>query len=176
MWESRRLTNLWASIACYRDGFTFTFIFICVSGESPDRPKTKSWFSRKLSERFWWNFGRSWRPPPKLKPHRWHLHGSSGTRTRDRNAKSQFLLRRSSLFFRIQQPAVVHRAKVYFVSKGTSVKISLYENICVSFWTDFSCFCITFLLCCCEKYDSTKCSVLSGSHLIFLQQDLLLIS
>jgi hypothetical protein len=26
MWESRRLTTLWASTACYRDSFTFTFL------------------------------------------------------------------------------------------------------------------------------------------------------
>jgi hypothetical protein len=25
MWEPRRLTTLWASTACYRDSFTFTF-------------------------------------------------------------------------------------------------------------------------------------------------------
>jgi hypothetical protein len=25
MWEPRRLTNLWASTACYRDSFTFFF-------------------------------------------------------------------------------------------------------------------------------------------------------
>jgi hypothetical protein len=27
MWEPRRLTNLWASTACYRDSFTFIFTF-----------------------------------------------------------------------------------------------------------------------------------------------------
>jgi hypothetical protein len=27
MWEPRRLTTLWASTACYRDGFTFTLFF-----------------------------------------------------------------------------------------------------------------------------------------------------
>jgi hypothetical protein len=26
MWEPRRLTTLWASTACYRDSFTFTFV------------------------------------------------------------------------------------------------------------------------------------------------------
>jgi hypothetical protein len=26
MWEPRRLTTLWASTACYRDGFTFTYV------------------------------------------------------------------------------------------------------------------------------------------------------
>jgi hypothetical protein len=25
MWEPRRLATLWASMACYRDSFTFTF-------------------------------------------------------------------------------------------------------------------------------------------------------
>jgi hypothetical protein len=31
MWEPRRLTTLWASTACYRDSFTFTFIYVwCV--------------------------------------------------------------------------------------------------------------------------------------------------
>jgi hypothetical protein len=28
MWEPRRLTTLWASIACYRESFTLTFYFI----------------------------------------------------------------------------------------------------------------------------------------------------
>jgi prephenate dehydrogenase len=27
MWERRRLTTLWAFMACYRDNFTFTFFF-----------------------------------------------------------------------------------------------------------------------------------------------------
>jgi hypothetical protein len=28
MWEPRLLTNLWASMACYRDSFTFIFTYI----------------------------------------------------------------------------------------------------------------------------------------------------
>jgi hypothetical protein len=31
MRELRRLTNLWASMACYRDSFVFTFTFDCLS-------------------------------------------------------------------------------------------------------------------------------------------------
>jgi hypothetical protein len=31
MWEPRRLTTLWASTACYRDSFTFSF-FIIIKG------------------------------------------------------------------------------------------------------------------------------------------------
>jgi hypothetical protein len=27
MWEPRRLTTLWASMACYRDSFTLLFLF-----------------------------------------------------------------------------------------------------------------------------------------------------
>jgi hypothetical protein len=27
MWDPRRLTTLWASTACYRDSFTFTFCY-----------------------------------------------------------------------------------------------------------------------------------------------------
>jgi hypothetical protein len=29
MWELRRLTNLWACRACYRDSFTFYFFYLC---------------------------------------------------------------------------------------------------------------------------------------------------
>jgi hypothetical protein len=35
MWESRRLTTLWASMACYRDSFTFTFTFTLPHLTSP---------------------------------------------------------------------------------------------------------------------------------------------
>jgi hypothetical protein len=38
MWEPRRLTNLWASTACYKDSFTFTFLatISLTSKASPD--------------------------------------------------------------------------------------------------------------------------------------------
>jgi hypothetical protein len=32
MWEARRLANLWASAACYRDSFTFFIIYISENG------------------------------------------------------------------------------------------------------------------------------------------------
>jgi hypothetical protein len=32
MWESRRFATLWASTACYRDGFTFFFTFLISLG------------------------------------------------------------------------------------------------------------------------------------------------
>jgi hypothetical protein len=28
MWDPRRLTALWSSTACYRDNFTFNFIYV----------------------------------------------------------------------------------------------------------------------------------------------------
>jgi hypothetical protein len=40
MWDPRRLTTLWASIACYRDSFTFAFL-----------PITKNKLSDKISDR-----------------------------------------------------------------------------------------------------------------------------
>jgi hypothetical protein len=38
MWEPRRLTTLWASTACYRDSFTFFFLFRPFCGVSMDLP------------------------------------------------------------------------------------------------------------------------------------------
>jgi hypothetical protein len=31
MWEPRRLTNLWAFTACYRDSFTFFYLFTALN-------------------------------------------------------------------------------------------------------------------------------------------------
>jgi hypothetical protein len=42
MWEPRRLTTLWAFMACYRDSFTFTFII---------RPEIRIWEAGELAGR-----------------------------------------------------------------------------------------------------------------------------
>jgi hypothetical protein len=60
-WEPRRLTTLWASVACYKDSFTYDHSS-SKNKELPQRPaNTKLRLSRKLLKSFWLLFGNSWR-------------------------------------------------------------------------------------------------------------------
>jgi hypothetical protein len=82
MWESRRLTTLWAFTACYRDSFTYFFTFlmyICM----PVLTQTHAYVhyvQRKICNDTWLDLygtdlnsavplsGRIWKPQPQ--PHR----------------------------------------------------------------------------------------------------------
>jgi hypothetical protein len=51
MWEPRRLTTLWASTACHRDSFTFTFLVVVVVDTFEDVFRSAVHFFRETMAR-----------------------------------------------------------------------------------------------------------------------------
>jgi hypothetical protein len=85
MWVPRRLTTLWASMACYRDSFTFTFAL------KRSTPFHLSAHSRRFSSRLDYAYGgNEYEPVPRSR-----VPWDSEPRVA-RSAVSQFSQRSSS--------------------------------------------------------------------------------